>query len=227
MVKRWSIYAAIILSLLGSKASQAADDAAGIRKQLLELTGGKRVKVAWNQGSGETDMKLKLFDTQDEEIRELPSAGSAPLLTLDGGRLFVSAGKAPDRSVLMYDTQSRKSTTLATGLGNNLLAVWTDPKTHRDWVYVNDSGDKHEQWNVPAGKIYRFPADKPAERELFWDRTSSHIYLMFAADGTRACFEPSWSNIGATTRRSAGDVFPAWRRTIPTASSASTATTAR
>jgi hypothetical protein len=31
---------------------------------------------------------------------------------------------------------------------------------------------------------------------LFWDRTSSHFYLMFSADGTRACFEPSWANIG-------------------------------
>jgi len=61
---------------------------------------------------------------------------------------------------------------------------------------VNDCGDKNEAWNVAAGKIYRFPADKPEARELYWERTSSHIFLMFSADGTRACFEPSWSNIG-------------------------------
>ena len=96
----------------------------------------------------------------------------------------------------MCDTQTKKATELAKGPGNNLLAVWTDPKTKRIWVYVNDSGDKGENWDVPAGKIYRFPVDKPAERELFWERTPSHIYLMFSADGTHACFEPSWGNIG-------------------------------
>lgn len=179
--------------------SPADDDAALAKKKLLELTGGRRVKVAWNQGA-ENNMKLHLFDTKDGAVLDLPFAGSAPLLTQDGRWVLASAGKAPnDRAVMMYDTETKKTTELAKGPSNNLLAVWQDPKTRKVWVYVNDSGDKGESWNVPAGKIYRFPADKPDARELFWDRTSSHIYLMFSADGTRACFEPSWANIGQLT----------------------------
>lgn len=173
----------------------AAAETGNVKQQLLELTGNRRVKVAWNQGT-EKDMKLRFLDTKDAAVREIPFSGSAPLLTQDGTKVLASTGKAPERMVMVYDTESKQVTKCPGGPGNNLLAVWTDPKTKRDWVYVNDSGDKSEAWNVPAGKVHRFPLDKPEARELFWDRTSSHIYLMFSADGTRACFEPSWSNIG-------------------------------
>jgi hypothetical protein len=178
-----------------SAAAVAADEAKEVTKQLLNLAGGQRVKVVWNQGK-EQKQTLQYFDTKDGVVRELPFAGSAPLLTQDGLKVVASTGKAPERSVMMYDTETKQATKLCTGPGNNLLAVWQDPKTKRDWVYVNDSGDKNEKWDAPAGKIHRFPIDKPQARELFWDRTTSHFFLTFSADGTRACFEPSWSNIG-------------------------------
>ena len=172
---------------------QVAAEQPAAQKELLELTGGKQLKVVWNQ-----DNKVKYYDSKKGEIEDLPmAAGSAPLLSLDGQRVFVSTGKAPaERMVVMYDTATKKVTEFAKGPGNNLLAVWKDPKSGQEWAYVNDAGDKGEAWNAPAGKIERFPVDKPEARELFWDRTSSHIYLMISADGTRACFEPSWANIG-------------------------------
>jgi hypothetical protein len=184
---------ALAVCLSGLATADDKDNA----KQLLKLTGGRRVKVVWNQGA-ENAQKVMFLDTKDGVIQELPIAmGSAPLLTQDGRWVLVSAGKAPnDRKVIVYDIESKKTIETPAGPGNNLLAVWQDPKTKRTWVYVNDCGDKGEQWNVPAGKIFRFTVDKPAERELFWERTSSHIYLMFSADGTRACMEPNWSNIG-------------------------------
>jgi hypothetical protein len=176
---------------------EAADDT---KQQLLEMTGGRRVKVAWNQGADENNMQLMFFDTKVGKIIALPFAGSAPLISVDGKRVFASVGKASDRMVKMYDTETRKVTDLARGAGNHLLAVWRDPKTKIDWVYVNSSGDKNENWDVAGGEaIYRFPINRPQARELFWDRTSSHIYLMLSADGTRACFEPSWANIGQMT----------------------------
>ncbi len=189
---------AVTLGLgLTTQSSSGAPEAETV-KQLLDLTGGRRVKVTWNQGS-EKETKVHYFDTKDGEIRQLPFGGTAPtapLLTIDGKRVVVATGKAPDRTVMVYETETAKVTEIAKGPSNNVMAVWQDPKTKRDWVYVNDCGDKNEPWNVPAGKVYRFPIDKPEARELFWDRTSSHIYLMFSADGTRACFEPSWGNIG-------------------------------
>ncbi|MEI7902363.1 MAG: hypothetical protein WCK89_19100 [bacterium] len=191
-----SALAGSLLLGAGLEPGLAAAETNSVKQQLLSLTGGRRVKVAWNQGA-ENDMKLKFFDTKEGVIRELPFAGSAPLLTQDGRCVLASSGKAPnDRKVMAYDTEGKKTIALASGPGNCLLAVWQDPKTRRVWVYVNDCGDKNESWDTPAGKICRFPIDKPDARELFWDRTSSHCYLIFSADGTRACFEPNWSNIG-------------------------------
>ncbi len=166
-------------------------------KAILELTGGRQVKAVWNQ-TADGGQKVMTYDSKADAIKELPvPAGSAPLLTQDGKSVVISTGKAPaERKVVMYDLEAGKATEFPAGPGNNLLAVWQDPKTKRTWIYVNDAGDKGESWDAPAGPIHRFPTDKPAERELFWDRTSSHIYLMFSADGTRACFEPSWANIG-------------------------------
>jgi len=165
-------------------------------KELLELTGGKRAKVAWNQGNGD-DQKLHYLDTNEGVIHKLDFGGTAPLWTSNGRMLVISTGKAPERKIVAYDTETKKLIDLVEpGPANHVIAVWTDPKVNRTWIYVNDVGDKNEAWNVAAGPIYRFPADKPAERELFWDRTSSHLYLMFSEDGTRACFEPSWANIG-------------------------------
>jgi hypothetical protein len=187
--------AALMLLGMGLGSARAVDEAAETKKQLLELSGGKQVKVVWNQ-----DKKVRLYDTKAGATEELPlpEEGSAPLISVDGRYVFTSAGKAPDgRAVFMYDTRKKKLTELAKGPGNNLLAIWRDPKTKKDWVYVNSTGDQGENWDqAKGGAINRFPVDKPEARELFWDRTSSHIYLMLSADGTRACFEPSWANIG-------------------------------
>jgi len=169
---------------------------ADTQKELLEITEGRRVKIAWNQGT-EAAMNVHLLDTKDGVIQKLDFGGTAPIWTLDGKQIIVAVGKAKERKIVSYEPDTKKLTELVKpGPSNHVLAVWTDPKTKRTWVYVNDSGDNNESWDKPAGAIHRFPIDKPEERELFWDRTSSHIYLMFSEDGTRACFEPSWANIG-------------------------------
>jgi hypothetical protein len=171
--------------------------AADTKKELLELTGGRRVKIAWNQGP-EADKICHYLDTKDGVIHKLDFGGTAPLWTKDGRLIIVAVGNAKERKIVAYDTEAKKLTELVPpGPANHVLAVWTDPKTKRTWVYVNSSGDNNEAWNqAKGGAIQRFAIDKPTERELFWDRTSTHIYLMFSGDGTRACFEPSWANIG-------------------------------
>ncbi len=60
--------------------------------------------------------------------------GSAPLLTADGRYVLTSVGQKASRKVMLYDTKTKKVKTLATGLGNCPIAVWTDPKTERTWV---------------------------------------------------------------------------------------------
>lgn len=170
----------------------AATNAADTAKELLKMTEGKRVKVVWAQGE-----KIQYFDSKEGKIKNLPFPGaSQPLLTTDGLKVLCSAGPADDRSVMMYDTETEKLATLTTGKYSGLLTVWRDPKTKRDWVYVNDAGSDGRNWDQPWGEMYRFPIDQPNEKEMCWNRTSTHFYFMLSADGTRACFEPNWSNIG-------------------------------
>jgi hypothetical protein len=139
--------AAALLLGLGAGGARAVDEAAETKKQLLELTGGKRVKVVWNQ-----DDKIKLYDTKVGVTEELPVTGGTPLLSVDGRRVFFSSGKTPEeRVVYMYDTEKKKVTELAKGPGNSVLAVWRDPKTKKDWVYVNSTGDQGEKWDQAKG----------------------------------------------------------------------------
>ncbi len=205
-ITRAKIVAGTILFGLCAPAMSGAAETNSPKAQLMELTGDKRVKVVWDEGT-EKDIRVKFYDSKDDAIRELPFRNesgptdaedrSAPLLTADGRHVLTSVGRKENRKVMQYDTETKQVKTLVTGLGNYLIAVWTDPKTKRTWAYVNSTKDKGEAWNVAGGgPIFRFPIDKPEARELFWDRTSSHFYLAFSADGTRALLEPSWGNIG-------------------------------
>ena len=186
--------AGVMLGAAAAGPVAAADGPGEVKKQLMELTGGRRARVAWNQNE-----KIRFVDTKDGVIKDLPLPGSQPLFTSDGRKILASGGKVGDRYLMEYDVESGRSTKVVSGAESNLLTVWRDVKARRDWVYVNDSGFKEQAWDAPCGSLWRFPLDKPAAKEMCWDRTSTHFYLMFSADGTRACFEPSWSNIGQLT----------------------------
>ena len=183
----------------------AADSVKSTKEQLLELTGGRRVKVVWVQGTSDTNhasSPIKLYDTKDGLIQELPFTGIQPWLTPDGRRVVAVAGTDMDRKLMMYDTESKKVTTLGTGPHSFPLAIWRDPKTKRDWIYVNatDAGGEFKRdWSDGHDKMFRLPIDKPDARELFWDRTKSSEFFMLSADGTRACFAPTFNNIGQMT----------------------------
>ncbi len=199
---------AACISTLALTLGLAAADTAETKKQLLELTGGRRMKVVWNQGNeGSEQSAFRYFDTKDGKIHDLPFTGTAGdavfrnvWFTADGRRIIAQSGKDDsDRMLVMFDTETQKVTELAKGPDNNPVAVWRDPKTKRDWVYINDcgaGGDRQRSWDAGRDKLYRIPLDKPAERELFWDRTTSHEFFSLSADGTRACFAPKFFNIG-------------------------------
>ncbi len=178
----------------------AAAETKSAKQLLLDLTGGRRVKVVWNQGEKDQVPLIQYYDTQADCVRELPFAGQQAWLTPDGRRIVAWAGTTDaDHALMMYDTESKAVTKLADGPECYPLAVWNDPKTRRDWVYVNDcgaGGDRQRSWDAGRDKLYRFPIDKPEARELFWDRTTSHEFLMFSADGTHACFAPTFNTIG-------------------------------
>lgn len=205
--------AALATSLLlvaAPSSGAASEDAAAAKKQLLEMTGGRRVKVVWGQQAKNNRAVYKYFDTKEGVIRELPfdtRSGDVvfgQIWLTPNGRRVVALTVKPDgeRTLVMYDTESKKVTKLADGPDCYPVAIWNDPKTKIDWVYVNDcaaEGPRKRGWDAGRDKLYRFPLDKPEARELFWDRTTSHEFLSFSADGTHACFAPVFSNIGDMT----------------------------
>lgn len=178
----------------------AAAETKSVKQRLLGLTGGRRAKVVWNQGEKDGVPLIQYYDTREDAVAELPFPGQQAWLTPDGLRIVALAGKTDaDRVLKLYDTESKAVATLTTGPDCYPIAVWNDPKTKRDWVYVNDcgaGGDRQRAWDAGRDKVYRFPIDKPEERELFWDRTTSHEFLMFSADGSHACFAPTFNTIG-------------------------------
>lgn len=191
--------AALVLGLwsgLVSGPSLSAGEAGDVKQQLLELTGGRQAKVVWNQGAKN---EIKLFDTKVGVEQELPFTGSGPKLTPDGTRILVASGPDTDRSLLMYDTGSRKVTTLSRGPHTFPLDIWRDPKTGREWVYVNACGAGGEfkrDWSDGQDKLFRLPIDKPEEVELVWDRTKCSEFFTLSADGTYACMAPTFNKIG-------------------------------
>jgi hypothetical protein len=195
-----SAMAACLVVVMASDLALAAAETKEVKAQLLELTGGRRAKVVWNQGEKDGVPLIQYYDTRDGATCELPFAGQQAWLTPDGRKIVAWTGKTDaDHALLMYDTESKSVTKLASGPECYPVAVWTDPKTRRDWVYVNDcgaGGDRQRSWDAGRDKLYRFPIDAPQARELFWDRTTSHEFLMFSADGTHACFAPTFNNIG-------------------------------
>jgi hypothetical protein len=182
--------------------AQANDGAKSTKDQLLELTGGRRVKVVWAQNAQDanhTNSPIKLFDTKDGVIRELPFTGIQACLTPDGTRVLAVTGPKTDRVLKMYNTDSGAVTDLATGPHTFPLFIWRDPKTGREWVYVNAigaGGEFQRGWEAGQDTLYRLPLDRPSERELVWDRTTISEFFMLSADGTRACLSPTFFNIG-------------------------------
>jgi WD40 repeat protein len=194
-----SIISALALALLLGVVSRPhliAAESDNVKQQLLELTGGRQVKVVWNQGAKE---EIKLFDTKSGVVQELPFTGSAPKLTPDGTRVLAVSGPDTDRTLMMFDTESKKVTKLCSGPHTFPLDIWCDPKTKREWVYVNACGAGGEfkrDWSDGQDKLFRFPIDKPDERELVWDRTKCSEFFTLSADGTHACMAPTFNNIG-------------------------------
>lgn len=198
----WTVAGLAVVLWFGSAMEHrlAASDASSVKRQVLDLTAGRRAKVVWNQGEKDGVPLIQYYDTRDGAIRELPFSGQQAWFTPDGRRIVAWAGKTDeDRALLMYDTEKKETTRLASGPECYPLAIWNDPKTHRDWVYVNDCGAggvRERSWDAGRDKLYRFPVDDPSARELFWDRTTSHEFLMLSADGTHACFAPTFNDIG-------------------------------
>jgi hypothetical protein len=165
---------------------------------------GAHTRVVWVQGDG-TDplaagntLVLKGIDTDDAKGERVILGERAsyvkPLLIDDGRRIvFSSHGNDPaDLKVFVVNWDGTGRRQLAEGFA---LAVWEEPGSGREWVYV---GTENSAKNPDDFKtVSRFPIDRPGARELVWNKTPvSSDTFQVSADGKTAGGLFPWPQAG-------------------------------
>jgi len=191
-------------ALLAAAAPPAPKTAAAVR----ELTGA-RTRIVWVQGDGADPyaagfgLVLKGLDTEDGkgERQILASRGSyfKPLLISDGKRIVFSSHRK-DKDFAFVETfivnfDGTGLTKLADGAA---LAVWVEPATGRDWVYLGTENTAKSPGDFHT--ISRFAVDRAGVRELVWNKTLvSGDTFQVSSDGKTAGGLFPWPKAGVAT----------------------------
>ncbi len=201
----WAVLAVCSLLFL-SVAGCRNDEQVRIREtaESVEALTDARTRVVWVADHGdqrdvfarssERQLKLMGYDSRDgmgvRPIIDTLSNYSKPLFTPDGRRVVFSDFHEMIVSVVDFDGENRRE--LAPGMG---LAVWRDPESGVDWVYVGR--ERVDRRGHPYAEVYRFPLDSPEEEELVWNRRPVGLdNFQLSADGTRAAGVYPWPDAG-------------------------------
>jgi hypothetical protein len=183
----------------GSPAAAARAPASPVRA----LTGA-HTRVVWVQGDG-TDpyaagsaLVLKGLDSDDGKGERviLGEKGSylKPMLIGGGKRIvFTSHGKEPaDLKVFVVNWDGTGRRQLADGFA---LAVWEEPDTGRDWVYLGTDNSAKSAFDFKT--VSRFQLEQPGVRELVWNKSLvSADTFQVSADGKTAGGLFPWPQAG-------------------------------
>lgn len=153
-----------------------------------------RLKAVWIQDMGDgsdfeaqgTTLRLMGFDSNNERGSFILSGDignyARPLITRKGDRVVYSNRKSSEVYIIDWDGSNRRIITH--GLG---VAVWIDPETETEWIYVARPGPNTDSTGWPMGSIWRYPIDTPADGVLVWDKTDIDVdNFQVSADGTRS-----------------------------------------
>lgn len=157
---------------------------------------GKHVRLVWVQdhGTGADTFalghKLMLYGYDSRDGRGerplVPVIGNffKPLITPDGNHVIVTNRKTRLMYLVEWETGNIKE--LGSGVA---VAVWQDPKPSfflrktTTWVYCFSGPEPENRYNT-AQPLYRFPLDKPDEKELIWNKTNlTWNNIQLARDG--------------------------------------------
>ncbi len=204
---RCALCALLTLSIVAlSGAGCTSDEQIRIREtaESVKALTESRTRVVWSEDHGDNRdvsargskrmLRLMGYDSHDGIgarilIEEL-SNYSKPLLTPDGDRVIFSDFHELVVSIINFDGTERR--TLSHGIA---LAVWRDPDTGADWVYVGR--DPVDRRGRPYASVYRFQLDEPEREERVWDRRPVGVdNFQLSADGTRAAGVYPWPDCG-------------------------------
>ena len=197
-----SLWGLILLFWGGATAS------ADLRSDVLGLTGGMRTKIVWQK---DKDAILG-FDTQDGRVREVfkgpVGERSWPILSTDGKTVFfviVVAGRRGEigtiHSVAWDAAPTSEPKKLCDGMAP--VAVWKDPQTGVEWLYVATKPGRDRR----PSHFVRIRTDDPAKSEPVWDKTDMDAPFSLSADGRYGACQVQWPRTGLVTMPN-GEVFP-------------------
>lgn len=196
------------------KAPAAARPKDGVAARLVDLAGGRRVKVAWLRGGAAQgdDGCLMGFDTAEGKERVIvpaPTVCTDPYFSPDGDRILFSSLPAEQKAYIV-DWDGKNLRTILTGRHFCVHGLWRDPATGVEWVYASDAASKEADAELTASgrenlakhyalSVYRHKLEDLSVRELVWDKMPIGARAAIAADGTMMTGEIEWPNCGVIT----------------------------
>ena len=181
---------------------QAAPEVSLTSQEALEVLTGATTRVAWIRDLGDgTDILgfgnqvvVMGFDSSDTFGERLlvaePGSYAKPLITPTGDRVVYM--DRSNNSIHIVSWNGAPPTRLMEGFP---LAVWSDPNTKLEWLYVGKDprGTDPESY----GSIYRHPLDKPQQFELVWNkRAVNGDNFQLSRDGRLAGALARWPAAG-------------------------------
>lgn len=186
----------------------------GVAAELVDLAGGRRVKVAWLRGGkGQVDDGCLMgFDTDEGKERVIvpaPTVCTDPYFSPDGTRIVFSSLPAEQKAYIV-DWDGKNLRTMLTGRHFCVHGLWRDPATGIEWVYVSDAAAKETDAELVASgrekfakhyalSVYRYKLNDLSIRELVWDKMPIGARAAVATDGTMMTGEIEWPNCGVIT----------------------------
>ena len=188
------------LAVAAAAAAQPGPPGA-VAQEVRALTGAP-TRIVWVQHTGDgTDifargdhLRLLGLDTEDGrgEREIVPGEGgfSKPLITHSGNQVVFCNFVTQTTSVVNWDGSGLRE--LSRGI---LAAVWMDPATRAEWVYVQVG--RATGVDARNNPIWRFRLDASAAAELVWDKTpvNPEGFQVFQ-DGRRAVSLFPWPHFG-------------------------------
>jgi len=178
--------------------AKVSDD---VSRELLSLTGGRRVRLVWSQVDDEGDLMvtngrstlLYGLDTGDDLGEQLifedKSGYSKPLLTPSAERIIYTNQKEGNCYIANWDGSDHRK--FAKGFASD---TWRDPNTGIDWVYIRSSVGNAN------GPMVRRQLDHPDVVETVWDRSpvgnGTVPWFRLSADGKYAADAFPWPKCG-------------------------------
>lgn len=208
---RWFLLLALILAASGCGSGQESKVSAVAPPSSLQtvapaLSDPKSTvpwtRVTWTRDVGAgTDvisfgnqLLLMGYDSRDgrgeQVLLDQPASYAKPLISPSGQEIVYSV--RTQNTVLAMEWDRWEPRHIADGFA---LAVWVDPDTSDEWVYV---GEDQARTDPPSYQsIYRYRLTNPQQRELVWDaQPVSGDSFQLSADGRYAGALFPWPHAG-------------------------------